>query len=318
MRSVALVAVSFLLVAGCFAGPDAATDEPTGPADTPPADPSGPGLPAGVGAVAWQAEWTNDSGPAVTPPEPGGPFVHDATLTLEGDGDAVRVVANVTTETETILNVRAVPGATWRLTVLHHHHGFTQDEADERAASLHNDYRFLENGTRLDMYVDTADASVASAGAQTEIYLTFEVPGGAELAVHVTTHGTPVSGPIMRGSLRDVCVPRLSLAADGYPILFDYVPACRGELRLANTGGDTEARLDDSGDAAYRGRATSPGGEVEVDLAGVEFEEDTTERKVFDTPGWAEASAPTEVAADAGGGVLRLVGCGQWECPGGG
>lgn len=318
MRIPALLSVVVLLAAGCSAGPDVPTDPPTGPAPGPSEGAREPALPAGVGSVAWDAAWTNESGPAVTPPEPGGPFVHDVTLTLDGAGDGRRVVANLTTETETILNARAVPGETWRLTVLHHHHGFTQDEADDRAASLHNDYGFRENGTRLDMYVDTADASVASAGAQTEIYLTFEVPAGAELAVHVATHGTPVSGPILQGSLRDVCLPAVGLAADGHPVVFDYAPVCRGVLQLENAGGDTEGRLDDSGGAAYRGRAVSVGGEVEVDLAGVEFEEDTAERKVFDTPGWADASAPTEVAADAGGGVLRLVGCGQWDCPGGG
>lgn len=317
MRMAAVLVAVALLVAGCSAVPDDGADAPTTPSEDAAADGDGPDLPTGVGSLSWDAEWSNESGPAVTPPEPGGPFVHDVTLTLEGAGDATRLVANVTTETETILQTRAVSGDGWRLTVLHHHHGFTQEEADARAESLHNDYRLLENGTRLDMYVDTADASAASAGAQTEIYLTFEVPAGAELAVHLATHGEPVSGPIMQGSLRDVCLPTLSLAADGYPVIFDYVPVCRGQLRLANGGADTEARLDDSGDAAFRGRAVSEGGQVEVDLDGVEFEQDTPERKVFDTPGWANATAPLEIVADAGGGPLRLVGCSQWDCAGG-
>ncbi len=307
--------VVILLAAGCAAAPD---DEPAEPTpSTPAADASSPDLPEGVGSLAWQAAWDNESGPAVTPPEPGGPFVHDVTLVLEGAGDATRLAANITTEAETILSSRAVPGDSWRLHVLHHHHGLTQDEADARAESLHNEYSFSDNGTRLDMYVDTADASAASAGAQTEIYLTFEVPAGAELALHLVDHGVPVSGPILQGSLRDVCFAKLSLQADGHPVIFDYVPTCAGSLRLANPGGDTEARLDDSGDVAFRGRAVSAGGDVEVDLAGVEFHEDAVDRKVFDTPGWSDAAASLEVSADAGGAVLRLVGCGQWACPGG-
>lgn len=316
MRWLKTLLVAALVVAGCTSASDEDTVGPTPTAEAAP-DASSPDLPAGLGVLDWESSWSNESGPAVTPPEPGGPFVHDVTLGLDGAGDAVRLAANITTETETILRVHAVAADAWRLTVLHHHHGFTQEEADARAASLHNEHVFLENGTRLDMYVDTADASVASAGAQTEIYLTFEVPAGAEFALHLATHGQPVSGHVLQGSVRDVCMPKLSVEADGHPLIFDFAPVCKGVLRVANEGGETEARLDDSGGSAFRGHAVSPGGEVEVDLAGVEFQEDASDRKVFDTPGWANASAPVEVAADAGGAPLRLIGCAQWDCPGG-
>lgn len=316
MRSHVGLVVVLLLAAGCAAAPDESSQEPAQPTQ-PTMDADTSDLPSGLGSLAWQADWSNESGPAVTPPEPGGPFVHDVTLVLEGAGDAERLVANVTTEAETILSSQAVPGDAWRIHILHHHHGFTQDEADARAESLHNAYAFSENGTRLDMYIDTADRSAASAGAQTEIYLTFEVPVDGAVALHLADHGEPVSGPILQGSLRDACFSMLSLAADGHPVIVDYAPVCAGAVRLTNAGSQTEARLDDSGDAAFRGRAVSAGGDVEVDLAGVEFEEDTAERKVFDTPGWANATAPLDVAADAGGGTLRLLGCGHWDCPGG-